>query len=1089
MAAFSYLSWALGEVVVSRVSLFVVAVVAAGCGSPRSSYVSAHDMATGNADGGPPPELAIAPKTANIGFGQTLQLTSNRPVTWSVSESGGGQIDANGLYTAPFVPADYHVRAVTTTGGTVETDVATVTVADHALTLVAGTYGGIGDGDGIGAAARFSNAQGMAYDGSRYLYLADAGAIRRVDTTTGEVTTIAGQARWWTGNVDGVGPAAKLSIAWSLALDGKGGLYVSDVNNCTIRKVDLATHAVTTVAGAAGSPGFTNAVGTAAQFAGPMGLAFDSANDKLYISDANNAAIRSFDPATGQVTTLLSTDVQRPDGLAYDGNGTLYVADANGYQILGFDLASQAVTRLAGAARGYCDGIGAYAHFDNPGQLALEGGALYVADTLAIRQVDLTSHQVTSLPVRGGQARFLSGVLGDGQGRIYVADQTNFALSRLTLATGATSVVAGPDGDGYGNVDAVGAAARFSDPGSLVYDPSGVLYVSDVTNSELRQVDLASAAVSTVVGSAWKRVVADGVGRNARLGFPTALASDHAGTLYVVEPDTALVRKWDIASDTLTTLAGTWGAVGSRDGVGGAALFSYPVAACVDGGALYVVDQGNATIRKITLATGVVETVAGMVEQPGAGDGVGAAARFNAPSGIACDGAGNVYVADQQNYAIRRIALASGTVDTVAGALGAMGQVDMPGKAARFQAPTDMTFANGFLYVVDFGSADLHVRKIALGSWNVQTVATSTLSGQQFYGITVDGSGTVYVSNKQPYNSTVQKVAGDGTLSLVAGGPGQLRSLDGVGAAAAFYAAAGLAFDGSGGLYVAEPSSQLIRRIDLATATVTTALGVSGLAGNSTGVGAAAVLASPQGIIDVAGQLYFGDSVDGTIDWVTMPGATVSVLAGAALGTPGKELDGLGSAAQLLPAGMVYDGKGTAYMTGDGTIRSVQLASGQVDTLAGTDAVIGTADGTKSAASFHWPKGIARDDDGNLYVSDTFNHTIRKVVLASGEVTTFAGAATMFGAVDGVGDAARFFYPLDIVYDGKGNLYVADSENGAIRRIEIATRAVSTYVGALGQKGLQPGALPARLNAPRGLALLPDGGLAITDEQAVLIVH
>jgi DNA-binding beta-propeller fold protein YncE len=78
---------------------------------------------------------------------------------------------------------------------------------------------------------------------------------------------------------------------------------------------------------------------------------------------------------------------------------------------------------------------------------------------------------------------------------------------------------------------------------------------------------------------------------------------------------------------------------------------------------------------------------------------------------------------------------------------------------------------------------------------------------------------------------------------------------------------------------------------------------------------------------------------------------------------------------------------------------------------------------------------------------------------------------------------------MGIVCDGKGSLYVADSENGAIRRIEIATRAVTTYVGVLGEKGLQPGALPAHLNAPRGLALLPDGGLAVTDEQAVLVVH
>src|SRR5262249_58221661 len=98
------------------------------------------------------------------------------------------------------------------------------------------------------------------------------------------------------------------------------------------------------------------------------------------------------------------------------------------------------------------------------------------------------------------------------------------------------------------------------------------------------------------------------------------------------------------------------------------------------------------------------------------------------------------------------------------------------------------------------------------------------------------------------------------------------------------------------------------------------------------------------------------------------------------------------------------------------------------------------------------------DGTGNLYVSDTYNHTVRKVVTATGEVSTFAGTPAAYGGADGVGASARFFFPMGIVYDGKGNLYVAYSENGAIRRVEIATAAVTTYVGVLGEKGLQPGA-------------------------------
>jgi streptogramin lyase len=251
-------------------------------------------------------------------------------------------------------------------------------------------------------------------------------------------------------------------------------------------------------------------------------------------------------------------------------------------------------------------------------------------------------------------------------------------------------------------------------------------------------------------------------------------------------------------------------------------------------------------------------------------------------------------------------------------------------------------------------------------------------------------------------------------------------------------------------------------------------------------VGTGAFVYAPTGLaFGDASTLFVGDTT--SIDRVTLPGASSSVAAGAP--GYGGGSDGRGSDARLYTSAFTSDGGGVIYFTGRGSVRRFDVQSGQVDTLAGQEGVTGADDGTKSAARFYWPNGIASDGAGNLYISDTQNHTIRKLVIASGEVSTFAGKAAEWGAVDGVGDAARFFLPMGIVYDGQGHLYVADSENGAIRRIEIATRSVSTYVGVLGEQGLQPGALPAHLNAPRGLALLPDGGLAVTDEQAVLVVH
>ena len=1033
-----------------------------------------------------PSTLTVSPLSAALAFGQAQPFTANRAVTWSVVEAGGGQIDGNGRYVAPSVAGVFHVHAVATDGSGDE-KFATVTVSEHALTFIAGAYGGLGDADGAGTSARFSSTHGMAYDGANYVYVADAGAIRRLDITTNVVTTVAGRARWWTGNVDDVGAKAKFGIPWGVALDGHGSLYVTDYSQDTIRKIDLATSKVTTIAGTAGVAGFSNNNGTAATFSGPMGLAFDSARNALYVADANNAVIRRYDVASTQVSTL-ANNFGQPDGLVLDGNGMLYVVDVGAHQVVEVDVSAGTRQLVAGSGRGFRDGVGAQAHLDSPSQATLADGALYVTDTLGVRKVDLASQLVTTLPVRRGDARSLSSVISDGHAHLYVSAQDDYAIRRLDLATGDDFIAAGPDGLGSGNVDGVGEVARFSSPGPVAADASGELYVGDSNNGEVRRVDLAATAVSTLVGTAWQVADIDGVGHQASM-TPISIASDHAGTLYIVESGDGTIRKWITSTNTVTTIAGRDGFPGVSDGTGSAARFHTPVAACVDGAALYVADQNNFTIRKVTLATGAVVTIAGVGEEAGLLDGAGAAARFAAPVGIACDGAGHVYVADRTGYAIRRIDLSNNNnVDTPVGGLGLPGYADMPGTAARFNSPGEMAFANGFLYVVDNGNVNLHVRKINVATWDVTTIGSSSLGGQQFYGIAVDGSGNVYVSNKTFGGSGIFKVNGDATVTQIAGSSGMNDALvvDGVGAAANFYGAAGMTFDGTA-LYIAEPTAQVARRMDVSSLMVTTPVGHGAQSPNVAGTGSGAFIAQPMGLaLANATTLIVGDS--SWIDSVTLPGAVVTVAAGK-VGYAGG-MDGTGTGATVAPAGLVSDGAGTIYFTGASSVRRFVVATGKVDTLAGTEGTSGSADGQKSAAQFYYPLGITLDNAGNLFVSDTYNDTIRKVVIATGDVTTFAGTAGAFGAVDDIGTNARFFRPMGIVFDGKGGLYVADSENGAIRRIEIATRAVTTYVGVLGEKGLQPGPLPvAHLNTPTGLALLPDGGLAITDEQALLVVH
>jgi hypothetical protein len=158
------------------------------------------------------------------------------------------------------------------------------------------------------------------------------------------------------------------------------------------------------------------------------------------------------------------------------------------------------------------------------------------------------------------------------------------------------------------------------------------------------------------------------------------------------------------------------------------------------------------------------------------------------------------------------------------------------------------------------------------------------------------------------------------------------------------------------------------------------------------------------------------------------------------------------------------------------------MATGVVTTLAGTAGSTGAADGTGAAARFNRPTGIEFDGSSNLYLGEVGNHTIRKIVIATGVVTTFAGTVGVSGTADGTGTAASFNRPEDIAFDTSGNMYVADSLNNTIRKIVIATGVVTTFVGRAATGGTANGTgTAARFSSPRGLAINSAGYLFVTD--------
>ena len=252
--------------------------------------------------------------------------------------------------------------------------------------------------------------------------------------------------------------------------------------------------------------------------------------------------------------------------------------------------------------------------------------------------------------------------------------------------------------------------------------------------------------------------------------------------------------------------------------------------------------------------------------------------------------------------------------------------------------------------------------------------------------------------------------------------------------------------------------------------TFSTLAGSPGSIGSSDGTGTAARFFNPYTVaVDINGHVYVGDTINSTIRKIT-PDGEVTTLAGLA-GTPGSA-DGTGSAARFNnPYGVAVDTNGNVYVgdTYNHTIRKVTPA-GEVTTLAGLAGTSGSADGTGSAARFYQPEGAAVDGKGNVYVAEYLNHTIRKVT-AAGVVTTLAGSAGNSGSADGTGSAARFWFPVGLAVDTGGNLYVADSGNQAIRKVTPAG-VVTTIAGLFGVSGSTDGTgSAARFYYPYGVAV------------------
>jgi hypothetical protein len=560
------------------------------------------------------------------------------------------------------------------------------------VTTIAGFAGFNGTNDGFGSAARFFLPSGIAVDSSGTIYVADTGndTIRKIvpSGSAGTVTTIAGLALQ-PGSNNGTGSDARFSAPAGIALDNLNNLYVADAGNFIIRQMTQSggSWTVSTIAGFAGTRGNADGAGSAASFGDPEAVCLDNSGN-LYAADTQSNTIRqvTFSGGVWNVATIAgqpgipgSTDATgtnalfyQPQALVADASGNLFIADTHNATIRRLTAGSWSSATIAGSAASQLTGVRLWA----PAGMTIDPqGNYYVADSgnhVIRRLTRVGSHwQITTVAGQvsnpgsadgtGTSAQFNAprGVCADAGGTLYVADSLNYTIRRITpVGTNwVVSTIVGQAGF-RGGANGTNSDARFYLPYGVAVDGATNVYVTDMLYDAVRKVTPVGTnwVVTLVAGvNAFRPGFADGTNGNARFSAPVSIAVDAATNLWVADSINSAIRKIT-PIDTNWVVTTPLGRGGGSDGTNMAAGFSAPYGIAIDpSGALYVADQINANVRKITpIGTNlVVTTLGGKAGATGSADGTGSNARFNSLWGIAADPAGNVCVSDYYLNTIR----------------------------------------------------------------------------------------------------------------------------------------------------------------------------------------------------------------------------------------------------------------------------------------------------------------------------------------------------------------------------------------------------------------------------------------------------
>lgn len=636
-------------------------------------------------------------------------------------------------------------------------------------------------------------------------------------------------------------------------------------------------------------------------------------------------------------------------------------------------------------------------------------------------------------------------------------------------------VIAGETSRGV--ADGVGDAARFNGPAGLGVDGARAL-ISDTFSASVRTVELDGATVATAL-------------RAPAVTEPRGITG-HDGTIWF--GDATCVRRLDAGATEPMVLAGDCFVGGYVDGPAASARFEFllhDLELDATRGALYATDRLNDAVRAIDLISGEVRTLAGGAGT-GRDDGVGSEARFDGPGGLALDeAAGVLYVADTFNDTLRAIDLATASVSTLAGAAGVGGAVDGPVASARLSAPQGLALVERTLV---FGGFDGAARAVELDEGRVRTLV-SGLAGTFASLAALPGERAVLWMDLGDSLLRIDlDAAADFAVTHVAGPRAPFGFVDGTGEDARFVRPTAVAVDEEAGVaYVSDLENHAIRVVDVEARTVGTLVGGPTREGDRDGTLDEARLSSPAGLaLDrAAGVLYVADLGNQKIRAVDLHLGEVRTLAGS--GSRGGQ-DGDDAEASFADPWELALGRGVLFVadSGGATVRQVSLDDGSVSTLAGSYGEDGHTDGVGAAARLRVPAGLASDGE-RLFVADYGAHTLRSIDLATGEVSTLLGVDGFEGAAAGPSEFATLASPTGLALSSDGaRLFVAEETGHVLREVLLADGSSRFVAGQPGMAGGMATGVPfslaeATLLEPQDVGVLGDRLVVLSDSAVWLV--